>query len=100
MTGMKTVKSALCALILSLGLATATLPETAEADSLVSVKIGDISTGNILSDNRTTVGVAANTALQVCGIQVQAGVLAAFLDQYGSFKCSNNATQKFLQVTK
>jgi class 3 adenylate cyclase len=101
MCGMKTAKAALCALILSLGLATASPPADAQDQTgLVNVSIGDITTGDILSNNTTTVGVAANTAAQVCGIQLQAGVLSALLNQQGSFKCSNNATQKFVQVTK
>ena len=98
----KTVKAAFCAIVLSLGLATATplANDGQDQTGLVNVSIGDITTGDILSNNRVTVGVAANTAANVCGIQLQAGVLAAFLDQNGSFKCSNQQTLQFAQVTK
>ena len=94
----KTVTAALCALILSLGLATATPP--AEATALVNVEVGDITTGDILSNNNVTVGVAANIAANVCGIQLQAGVLSALLNQQGRFRCENKQTLKFVQVTK
>jgi hypothetical protein len=100
MFGMKTVKAALCATILALGLATATPPAEAQQTGLVNVAIGDITTGDILSNNHVTVGVAANTAANVCGIQVQAGVLSALLNQQGRFRCSNKQTLKFVQVTK
>jgi hypothetical protein len=101
MNTMKSVKAAVCALSLSLGVATATAPaEATDQTGLVNVAIGDITTGDILSYNTVTVGVAANTAANVCGIQVQAGVLSALLDQGGSFKCSNHQTLKFAQVTK
>jgi hypothetical protein len=98
---MKTAMAALYALILSIGLATA-VPPPAEAQQtgLVNVKVGDITTGDILSDNNVVVGVAANTAANVCGIQVQAGVLSALLNQQGYFRCENRQTLKFVQVTK
>jgi hypothetical protein len=96
---MKTAMAALYALILSIGLATA-VPPPAEAHGLVNVKVGDIRTGDILSNNNVVVGVAANTAANVCGIQVQAGVLSALLNQQGYFRCENKQTLKFVQVTK
>jgi hypothetical protein len=97
---MKAAMAALFAVILSIGL-TATPPVGAQdQDGLVNVAIGDITTGDILSNNRVTVGVAANTAANVCGIQLQAAVLSALLNQQGSFKCSNSQTLKFAQVTK
>jgi hypothetical protein len=91
--------SALCAVMLSIGLTT-TSPAAAHDDGLVNVEIGDITTGDLLSNNRVTVGVAANTAANVCGIQLQAGVLSAFLAQSGRFRCENKQTLKFAQVTK
>lgn len=101
MFAMKTAKAALAALILSLGIAAATPPVDAQTQTgLVNVAIGDITTGDILSNNTVTVGVAANTAANVCGIQLQAGVLSALLNQQGSFRCQNNQTLKFVQVTK
>ena len=96
---MKTAMAALLALFLSLGLAT-TVPPAEAHGSLVNVEIGDITTGDILSNNNVVVGVAANTAANVCGIQVQAAVLSALLAQGGSFRCENTQTLKFVQVTK
>lgn len=100
MLGTKTVKAALCAISLSLGMAIVTPPAAAQNQTgLVNVAIGDITTGDILSNNQVTVGVAANTAANVCGIELQASVLSALLDQQGSFRCENRQTLKFAQVT-
>jgi hypothetical protein len=101
MARMKTAAmSALVAMMLSLGFAITPPAAAQDQTGLVNVAIGDITTGDILSNNRVTVGVAANTAANVCGIQLQAGVLSALLDQQGSFRCSNSQTLKFAQVTK
>lgn len=100
MFAMKTAKAALVALVLSLGLAAATPRVDAQTQTgLVNVSVGDISTGDILSNNTVTVGVAANVAANVCGIQLQAGVLSALLDQQGSFRCENQQTLRFVQIT-
>ena len=97
---MKAAMAALFAVILSLGLTTTPPVEAQTQTGLVNVAIGEIETGDILSNNRVTVGVAANTAANVCGIQVQAGVLSALLNQQGRFHCSNRQTLKFVQITK
>ena len=101
MLTMRTVKAGMCGFMLSLGLATtAAVPAEAQfQNGLVNVAIGDISTGDILSNNRVSVAIAANTAANVCGIQVQAGVLSALLNQQGYFKCTNGQSNKFVQVT-
>lgn len=96
---MKTAMAALYALLLSIGLATATPPAEAK-DALVNVQVGDITTGDILSNNNVVVGVAANIATNVCGNQVQVGVLALELQRIGHFSCENKQTLKFVQVTK
>ena len=100
MCRMKAAMAALFAVILSLGLTTTPPVEAQDQTGLVNVSIGDITTGDILSNNRVTIGVAANTAANVCGIQLQASVLSALLNQQGAFRCSNNQTLKFAQVTK
>jgi hypothetical protein len=101
MFGMNTLKTALCATTLSLGLATAMPPAEAQNQTgLVNVAVGDITTGDILSNNNVVVGVAANTAANVCGIQVQASVLSALLNQQGHFRCENKQTSKFVQITR
>jgi hypothetical protein len=101
MCGMKTAKAALCALILSLGLATASPPADAQTQfGLVNVAVGDITTGDILSNNRVSIGVAANVAANVCNIPVQVGVLALQLQRNSEFKCSNQQTLKFVQITR
>ena len=100
MCRMKAAMAALFAVILSLGLTTTPPVGAQDQDGLVNVAIGDITTGDILSNNRVTVGVAANTAANVCGIQLQAAVLSALLNQQGKFFCANQQTLKFAQVTK
>lgn len=46
-------------------------PALAQQDGLVNVNVGDVS----IADN-VEVGVAANVAAQVCGVQVNAAVIA------------------------
>jgi hypothetical protein len=102
MVTIKTVKASFCALLLSLGLATAT---TAPAEAqfqqgLVNVAVGDIETGDILSNNNVVVGVAANIAANVCGIAVNPAVLSLQLVGGGVFKCENHQDGKFVQIAK
>ncbi len=59
---------------------------------LVNVAIGDIETGDILSNNTVNVAVAANIAATVCGVVVPVAVLAEQLFRTGSFECEG-ATQ-------
>jgi hypothetical protein len=97
----KTAMAALYAVIFSIGLAMAVPPAEAQTQNgLVNVAIGDITTGDILSNNHVTVGIATNTAANVCGIQLQVAVLSQFLNQQGKFRCENKQTLKFVQVTK
>jgi class 3 adenylate cyclase len=98
---MKTAMAALYALILSIGLATAVPPVEAQNQTgLVNVAVGDITTGDILSNNQVPVGVAANVAANVCGLTAQVGVIAQQVSRTGSFRCENNQTLKFVQITK
>jgi hypothetical protein len=98
----KTVKASVCAFLLSLGLATA-IPTPAEAQlqsGLVNVTVGDIETGDILSNNNVVVGAAAEIAANVCGIAVNPAVLSLQLVGGGVFKCENQQQGKFVQITK
>jgi hypothetical protein len=98
----KTVKASVSAFLLSLGLATA-IPTPAEAQhqtGLVNVAVGDIETGDILSNNNVVVGAAAEIAANVCGIAVNPAVLSLQLVGGGTFKCENQQKGKFVQITK
>jgi ABC-type uncharacterized transport system permease subunit len=65
---------------------------------LVNVQVGDITTGDILSNNNVNVAVAANVAATVCGVTVPVAVLAQQVFRTGGFSCSG-ATQ-FVNVTQ
>jgi hypothetical protein len=76
-------------------------PATAANQSqqgLVNVAIGDITTGDILSNNTVNVAVAANIAATVCGVTVPVAILAEQVFRTGGFTCEG-ATQ-FVQVTQ
>ena len=98
---MRTVKVAVAAFALALGftMAPASLDAQTQA-GLVNVAIGDISTGDILSNNRVGIGVAANVAANVCGVTAQVGVIAQQIARTGGFRCENEQTSRFVQVTK
>jgi hypothetical protein len=99
MSWMKSASGALTALSLAIGLSVATPDVEAQTQTgLVNVAIGDITTGDILSNNQVNVGVAANIATNVCGFPVQVGVLSLQLQKTGSFRCENKQTLKFVQV--
>jgi hypothetical protein len=65
---------------------------------LVNVAIGDISTGDILSNNTVNIAVAANIATTVCGVTIPVAVLAEQLARTGRFTCEG-ATQ-FVVITQ
>jgi outer membrane receptor protein involved in Fe transport len=65
---------------------------------LVNVAIGDISTGDILSNNTVNVAVAANIAATVCGVTIPVAVLAQQVFRTGGFTCEG-ATQ-FVEITQ
>jgi hypothetical protein len=64
---------------------------------LVNVQVGDITTGDILSNNNVSVGAAANIAATVCGLTAQVGVISKQIARTGQFSC-DGATQ-FARVT-
>jgi hypothetical protein len=65
---------------------------------LVNVQVGDIMTGDILSNNNVNLAVAANVAATVCGVTVPVAVLAQQVFRTGGFTCSG-ATQ-FVNITQ
>jgi hypothetical protein len=97
---MKAATAGLCALTLSIGLMTSPPAEAQTQNGLVNVAIGDITTGDILSNNRVGIGVAANVAANVCGVTAQVGVLAQQLADGGNFRCENTQTSRFVQITQ
>ena len=100
MTWMKSATAALSAMLLSFSMTVATPPAEAQQLGLVNVAIGDITTGDILSNNQVNVGVAAEIATNVCGIPVEVGVLSLQLQRTGNFRCENDQTLKFVQVNQ
>ena len=93
------LKVKVVAAAMMLGLAIAPAMAQQRQGGLVNVAIGDITTGDILSNNRVGIGVAANIAANVCGTAVQVGVLASVLAHGGSFDC-NNVTDSFVSITQ
>ena len=95
---MNRAKRFLAAATLAFGLASA--PAIAQQVGLVNVAIGDITTGDILSNNTVAVGVAANVAASVCGVTAQVGVIAEQVARTGAFRCENQQTSRFVQITR
>jgi hypothetical protein len=100
MSVMKAATAGLCTLFLSIGLMMSPPAEAQTQNGLVNVAIGDITTGDILSNNRVGIGVAANVAANVCGVTAQVGVLAQQLAHGGNFRCDNAQTSRFVQITQ
>ena len=96
MFSMRILTAALVASFLSIG----PMVSMSAADGLVNVKVGDITTGDILSNNNVAVVVAAPIAANVCGIQVPVSVLSAVLLGQGKFSCQNKQTNKFVLIQK
>ena len=65
---------------------------------LVNVAVGDITTGDILSNNTVNLTVAANIAATVCGVTVPIAVLAQQVFRTGRFTCEG-ATQS-VEITQ
>ena len=66
-------------------------------EGLVNVQIGDITTGNILSNNNVQVGAAVDVIAQVCNVSVTAAVLTDTLNKSGSYTCKGPT--QFTRVT-
>jgi class 3 adenylate cyclase len=100
MARVKMMMAGLFAMILAFGLTTAVPEAQTTQTGLVNVGIGDIETGDILSNNRVAVGVAANVAANVCGVTAQVGVIAQQIARTGNYRCENDQTGRFVQVTR
>ena len=74
----------------------APLPVAAQQGGLVNVAIGDITTGDILSNITVNAGVGLNVAANVCGVAV--GVLAQQLGQTGAAHCET--AEQFVDVSR
>ena len=87
------------ALFLSSAAAIATPAAAAQQtqEGLVNVQIGDITTGNILSNNNVQVGAAVDVIAQVCNVSVTAAVLTDTLNKSGSYTCKGPT--QFTRVT-
>ena len=83
---------------LTLALAAGPVAAQQSQDGLVNVQVGDIKTGDIVSNNTVEVGVAANVAATVCGTTVNAAVISEQIAKTGSFLCQG-ATQ-FARITQ
>jgi hypothetical protein len=91
-------KLGLAAVALTFGVAGA--PALAQQAGLVNVAIGDITTGDIISNNRVGVGVAANVAATVCGVTAQVGVIASQIARTGGYECKSATNGRFVQITR
>ena len=93
------VKRGTVAVAFALGLAV--IPAAAQQQNgLVNVAIGDVLTGDILTNNRVGIGVAAEVAAAVCGVTAQVGVIASQIAQTGAFDCTNEQNTEFVQITR
>ena len=89
------IKISVAALILTFGFAAG--PALAQQAGLVNLQIGDITTGDILSDNQVNLGVALQLAANVCDVNVN--VLAVQLRNGGAY-CENTQTGRFAQINR
>ncbi len=72
-----------------------------EADGLIVVQIGDITTGDILSENEVAVGVAAQIAANVCGVKVgPVAVLGQAVDRSGDTRTVCETGEQFVEFTQ
>jgi molybdopterin-binding protein len=93
---MTRIYAILAAAALTVTVATAPALAQQSQRGLVNVQIGDITTGDVLSDLTVNVGAGLNLAANVCGVSV--GVLATQLGQQGVARCET-ATQ-FVRITR
>ena len=88
------------ATVLALFLSSAATAVSAQQtqSGLVNVQVGDITTGNILSNNTVQVQAAVDVVATVCNVTVTAAVLSDQLARTGSYSCQG-ATQ-FVRMTQ
>ena len=90
--------AAVLALFLSSLAAIAPVAAQQTQSGLVNVQVGDIKTGNILSNNTVQVQAAVDVVATVCNVTVTAAVLSDQLAKSGSYACQG-ATQ-FVKITQ
>jgi hypothetical protein len=72
-----------------------------QADGLIVVQIGDITTGDILSENEVAIGVAAQIAANVCGVKVgPVAVLGQAVDASGGMRTVCETGDQFVRFTQ
>jgi hypothetical protein len=67
-------------------------------EGLVNVQVGDIKTGDIVSNNNVSVDAAVGVVANVCGTTVTAAVISEQLTRTGSYRCEGKT--QFVQITK
>ena len=90
------LKIGTAAIALTLGLA---MPVGAQQNGLVNVKVQDLINGDVLSNNKVSIGVAANVAAAVCAV-AQVGVIARQVASTGEFDCTNPQATQLVQITR
>ena len=95
---MKRITSIISALALVTVIAAAPASAKPDQAGLVNVAIGDISTGDILSDITIPVNAAVNLAANVCGVSVD--VITADLAPDGIANCKNDVSNRSVQITR
>ena len=75
-------------------------PPVVIGGGLVNVQVVDVIDDIVISDNNVGVGVAAGVAAQVCGTEVQVGVLSQLLARGGQFACDNDAGTQEVVITQ
>jgi hypothetical protein len=98
------IKGSILAVALALGTSAATAAQRpiVGAGNLVNVQVGsiqvidDVEVRDVLNDLTVSVGVAANIAANVCGVNV--GVLSAELARGADFACET--ADQFVEITQ
>ena len=93
----KTIASTCAAAVLAFGI-TAVPAEAQRQAGLVNVAIGDVTTGDILSNITIPVQAAVNLAANVCGVSVD--VITVDLAADGIATCSNTQNNRSVQITR
>jgi hypothetical protein len=92
------IRSKFVAMLLGAVLSVGTAAAQQQQAGLVNVAVGDIKTGDIASNNKVVVDVAANVAATVCGTTVNAAVISEQLAKTGAFKCEGPT--QFVRITQ
>jgi len=80
--------------------ASAAVEAQGQQNGLVNVAVIDLIDGDVLSNNRVGVGVAAGIAASVCGVQAQVGVIAQQLARGAPVSCNNTASGQGVRITQ